>query len=293
METGEKVKIPDVISLSKIFAILDQTPDWSKGFFRERILEKKDWTDEKEKIDTEKQKIFDVAKTPSEVIIRLLCLDICREIEAWESEKVAVLTLTKYHSEESKALIKSWMDHTVNIFRMIKYFAVPEGKIKDEPMNAVFSEVLKGILFEPKFENGNDINWYQWYDGLRNYLTKKVGEDEKENKLKLNFENSTLAAGWDINKERDNSCVLLQDGGGKQYLAVMTKGNNTVFQPQIGSRKNISQNPLYIFDGDEIWKKMEYKLLPGPNKMLPKCLIPKSDTKKYGATEEIFEIYNS
>lgn len=217
METGEKVKIPDAISLAKIFAILNETPDWRKGFFRERILEKRDWTNENEKIDIEKQRIFEEAKTPSEVIIHFLCFDIKREILAWESEKSMVLALTEYHSEESKALIKSWMDHTVNIFRMIKYFSVPEGKIKDEPMNAELSEMLKGILFEPKFGNGDDINWYQWYDGLRNYLTKKVGEEEKENKVKLNFESGSLLGGWSDGQEKIKKAVLLRDGR-KYYL---------------------------------------------------------------------------
>lgn len=76
--------------------------------------------------------------------------------------------MEEYHREKSKELIKNWMDHTINIFRMVKYFSVPEAKIKDEVMDAQLAEALKTLL------SAEDANWYQWYDGLRNYLTKKI-----------------------------------------------------------------------------------------------------------------------
>ena len=44
------------------------------------------------------------------------------------------------------------------------------------------------------------------YNKVRNYLTRKPYKTEK---YKLNFENSTLLAGWDVNKEPDNTAVIL------------------------------------------------------------------------------------
>ena len=64
-----------------------------------------------------------------------------------------------------------------------------------------------------------------------------------------------------MNKESSNSCVILESPEGKQFLAIMKKGKNTVFQKEIGSRKNVMKNPLYTPDNIG-WKKMEYKLLP-------------------------------
>ena len=128
------------------------------------------------------------------------------------------------------------MDHTVNIFRMVKYFSVPEAKIKDEVMDANLAETLKTLLMP------EDADWYQWYDGLRNYLTKKVGEDEKENKLKLNFENSTLATGWDINKETANTCVLLRDENQKIFLAVIKKSENNIQRQIRTERQKFASN---------------------------------------------------
>ena len=115
-----------------------------------------------------------------------------REIEAWEREKSHVLSLTEYKSEKAKEGIKTWLDHIVNLLRMTKYFSVPEEKIKHPPMDSRLAEGLKTILYEAKLDDGTSVEWFRWYDGLRNYLTKKVGVDEKENKLKLNFENATL-----------------------------------------------------------------------------------------------------
>ena len=159
-------------------------------------------------------------------------------------------------------------------------------------MDSRLAEGLKTILYEAKLDDGTSVEWFRWYDGLRNYLTKKVGVDEKENKLKLNFENATLWAWWDVNKESSNSCVILESPEGKQFLAIMKKGKNTVFQKEIGSRKNVMKNPLYTPDNIG-WKKMEYKLLPWPNKMLPKCLMPWKEPKKYGATDDILSLYKS
>ena len=52
------------------------------------------------------------------------------------------------------------------------------------------------------------------YNLLRNYLTKKPWESVQ--KWKLNFENSTLAGGWDKNKETDNWNITGLPGFGSQ-----------------------------------------------------------------------------
>ncbi|MDR2640641.1 MAG: hypothetical protein LBC61_04980 [Candidatus Peribacteria bacterium] len=50
------------------------------------------------------------------------------------------------------------------------------------------------------------------------------------NKLKLNFENSTLAGGWDVNKESDNFCIILQDENKLQYLAILRNEDKKIFE---------------------------------------------------------------
>lgn len=115
------------------------------------------------------------------------------------------------------------------------------------------------------------------YNMVRNYMTRKPYSTEK---IKLNFENSTLMNGWDLNKEQDNTTVILRKDG-LYYLAIMNKKHNKVF--------NIKNMPT---DG-ECYEKMEYKLLPGANKMLPKVFFSKSRIDEFAPSETLLENYKN
>ncbi|MBP5202317.1 type V CRISPR-associated protein Cas12a/Cpf1 [bacterium] len=126
--------------------------------------------------------------------------------------------------------------------------------------------------FSPLYEKFNEFTLL--YNKVRNYLTKKPYSTEK---VKLNFENSTLLNGWDLNKESDNTSVLLRKDG-LYYLGIMDKKSNKIF-----SSKEIKS------DGD-CFEKMVYKLLPGPNKMLPKVFFAASRINEFSPSDEILEI---
>lgn len=113
------------------------------------------------------------------------------------------------------------------------------------------------------------------YNKVRNRMTRKPYSTEK---FKLNFENSTLLDGWDLNKERDNTCVILRKDG-LYYLGIMNKSHNKIFvkAPQTS--------------GEEAYEKMEYKLLPGANKMLPKVFFSKSRIKEFNPSPELLAHY--
>ena len=49
----------------------------------------------------------------------------------------------------------------------------------------------------------------------------------KENKLKLNFNNSSLMDGWDMNKEHDNAAVILRKNG-LYYLGIIDKKHKKI-----------------------------------------------------------------
>jgi len=57
------------------------------------------------------------------------------------------------------------------------------------------------------------------YNMVRNYLTSKPYSTKK---IKLNFENSSLMDGWDLNKEPDNTTVIFRKDG-LYYLGIMGK----------------------------------------------------------------------
>ncbi len=127
--------------------------------------------------------------------------------------------------------------------------------------------------FDPLFETVQTI--IPLYNQTRNYLTKKPYSVEK---YKLNFENQTLADGWDKNKERDNACVLFMKDG-QYFLGVMDKENRTLFGGDLPQSGNCYQ-------------KMEYKLLPGAIRTLPKVFFSQKNIKSYDPSGEILRIRN-
>lgn len=271
-EKGE-IKIPQAIMLSDLFSVLDmeigageENEKWQeKGiFFKQSLFEKG---------NEEKAEIIKKASCPSEAILEMICADIKNLAENFidGSKEVLQILETDYQKDENKITIKAWLDNALYCGQILKYFRV---KAKFQ-IDGDFQNYLDDLKIGEVIEN---------YDVIRNYLTKKP--QGELNKLKLNFENGTLAGGWDENKEPEKFCIILQDEKQRQFLAILTKENRRIFEP---GGKN--KNPIFVIDGSG-WKKMVYKLLPGPNKMLPKVLLPKKDRCKFGATEEVLKIYS-
>lgn len=138
----------------------------------------------------------------------------------------------------------------------------------------------------PKVDVEADLNFYNLlsyeslteiipvYNKVRNYMTKKPYSEEK---FKLNFDCPTLLDGWDLNKEESNLCYLFEKDG-FYYLGIMNKGYNKIF-------REIKQ------DESENYKKIECKLLPGPNKMLPKVFFSKSRIEEFAPSNDLLEKY--
>ena len=113
------------------------------------------------------------------------------------------------------------------------------------------------------------------YNKVRNWLTRKPFSTEK---IKLNFDNSQLLGGWDVNKEPDCTGVLLRKDG-LYYLGIMDKKSNRIFEADVTPSNG------------ECYDKIDYKLLPGANKMLPKVFFSKSRIDKFAPSEAIVSSY--
>jgi CRISPR-associated protein Cpf1 len=115
------------------------------------------------------------------------------------------------------------------------------------------------------------------YNKVRNYMTRKPYSTDK---LKLNFENSTLLDGWDVNKESDNASIIFRKGG-LYYLGIMNKKHNKIFKKEFETT------------AEPCFEKMEYKLLPGANKMLPKVFFSNSRIDEFKPSDRLLENYHN
>ncbi|MFZ2188163.1 MAG: type V CRISPR-associated protein Cas12a/Cpf1 [Candidatus Moraniibacteriota bacterium] len=183
-------------------------------------------------------------------------------------------------NQESKIIIKNFADSILTIYQMAKYFALEKKRswVDTYELDDFYTNPERGYLL---FYRDAYEEIVQVYNKLRNYLTKKPFSEEK---WKLNFGNSTLANGWDKNKESDNYTVILEKGG-RYYLGVMNRRSNKIFSDE---NKKIFEDGL----SDGGYRKVVYKLLPGPNKMLPKVFFSDSRIGFFNPSEEILNIRN-
>ncbi|MBU1900830.1 type V CRISPR-associated protein Cas12a/Cpf1 [Patescibacteria group bacterium] len=185
------------------------------------------------------------------------------------------------NNDTAKEIIKLFLDSALSIYQMAKYFAVEKKRNwieKYEIDDNFYDHIEYGYK---KFYDGSYDEFILPYNKVRNYLTKKPYSEEK---WKLNFENSTLADGWDKNKESDNSAVLLKKDS-QYFLALMKKGNNKIFDDK--------NNQYFIKDIEKgKYEKVTYKLLPGANKMLPKVFFSKKSIDFFAPSERVLDIRN-
>lgn len=168
-------------------------------------------------------------------------------------------------SEEDTALVKNLLDSYKALQRFIKPLL---GNGDEADKDNEFDARLRAVW------NTLDIIT-PLYNKVRNWLTRKPYSTEK---IKLNFENAQLLGGWDVNKEPDCTSVLLRKDGW-YYLAIMDKKANRAF--------DIDELP----NEGECYEKVDYKLLPGANKMLPKVFFSKSRIDEFAPSQAIIDSY--
>lgn len=160
--------------------------------------------------------------------------------------------------------IKNYLDCVLNLYHYLELVDYRGEAEKDGDFYSTYEKVierLSGILF--------------LYNKVRNYVTKKI---DTEKKFKLNFDSPTLANGWDANKESANNAIILRKNG-KYYLGVFNPND----KPKIDNEASC--------DASDCYEKMVYKLLPGPNKMLPKVFFSKKGLETFNPPKEILEGY--
>lgn len=283
----EDTKIPAVIELSALFSILDEVSgNWKEEgvFFKKSLTEVLDTSEtemQRAKKNARRREIIGDAQTPSQALLDLILDDIQDHINQFVANTAIVERLTREYfaatdlnkeekKREWKEAIKAWIDHACDAHAMLKYFVVREGKVKGTPLDSNIANGLKSIFFDNKVsfttiaEGEERVDWFKWRDALRNFLTKKPQDDAKENKLKLNFENAALFAGWDRDLESQRKCALFRDGK-QYYLGIMNCKCGSVLAD--GSIPSVS--------GDEaVIEKMYFKQQTSVYRQLPRMGFP-------------------
>lgn len=195
-------------------------------------------------------------------------IDLFTQIEISHTAAAHILAGRHTNINQSEADIKKLKD-LLDAFKAVQHFIKPLLGSGDEvEKDNDFDSQLKTIW------NALDIVT-PLYNKVRNWLTRKPYSEEK---IKLNFDNAQLLAGWDVNKEPDCTSVLLMKDG-NYYLAIMDKRANHAF--------DIDTLPC---EG-ECYKKVDYKLLPGANKMLPKVFFSRSRIDEFAPSQAIIHAY--
>ncbi len=198
--------------------------------------------------------------------------DLFAQLENTYTDALPVLNMTHTdnnlsQNKQAVAKIKRMLD----VLKDIQHFVKPllgsgEENEKDENFYGLFQSIWDEL---------DSIT--PLYNKVRNWLTRKPYSIEK---IKLNFNNSQLLGGWDVNKEPDCTGILLRKDE-FYYLGIMNKKTNHIFE-----------SAFTPSDG-ECYDKIDYKLLPGPNKMLPKVFFSKSRIAEFAPSDAIIEKYKS
>lgn len=177
-----------------------------------------------------------------------------------ELEKTGLLNEEKIDSNRSNegdkgfeqiATIKKFLDSLIELSGFVRDWQTSKEILNIETRNKDWYEHLDNFV--------NQFRIIPLYNMVRNHLTKKPVSKEK---MKINFENSTLLAGWDKNKESDNYCILLEKDG-LYFLGVMTPESNRIFDYE----KNERTRKIVLAENSErCYRKINYKQIASVSK---------------------------
>lgn len=188
--------------------------------------------------------------------------EICRSLLEEESREKEL-----YKDKNAVLKLKNFLDAMKELQLLIK--PLIKGREKAEKDELFYGELVR------IWDELNVVDLL--YNKVRNYATQKPYSLEK---VKLNFNKSTLLDGWDRNKEKDNlGIILIKDNN--YYLGVMNRSSNRVMEDA----------PVAV--SHDRYQKMEYKLLPGPNKMLPKVFFSASRIDEFAPDKELLKRYKA
>lgn len=188
------------------------------------------------------------------------------QIEIVKEQKLLLKEFLQKFSEESSLKeeeipeIKNYLDACLQIVRFVKNFEVKNTE--EVHCDGEFYLALEEILYD-----FGDI--VTVYNKVRNYVTRKPYQEEK---MRLKFNNPTIAAGWSASKEQEYGSIILRRDG-QYYLGIFNPSD----KPQIITEDGLTE---------DYYEKMDYALFKDISKMLPKCTTQLKEVKNYFSVAE-------
>jgi len=246
-----------------------------------------------------KHDVFTLKFSSDTSVVLKYCLEHLKELlnnayKAWNELQVNGL-LTRSQIDKNRinetdkgfteiALLKSFLDAANEIAFYMRMWS-----LKNKPSFEINEDWYSSI--NDFLHNYNVISIYNM---TRNHVCKKAYSTDK---IKINFNHNTLLDGWDRNKESANRSIIFEKNE-LFYLGIMTENSNTIFDYDIlpgdtKKKKTIKQDlfsKVIASESESSYRKMNYKLLPGPNKMLPKVFFAKSNLNVFQPSSKIIDI---
>ena len=205
----------------------------------------------------------------------------------------------KEFNKQEIECIQAFLKSILEILHLIKPIYLEDDKKRQ--MEELDKDTVFYNEFEVLYEKLSAI--IPLYNKTRNYITAKKNRLEK---IKINFENSKLLEGWDVNKENDYRSVLFRKKENNKwyyYLGVINQNNKDIFdyhlnfadhtKEKMQTKKQKLKSALLANSSDEnCYEKMNYKQIPGPAKMLPKVFFSNKNLAYFNPSKEIKRINN-
>ena len=255
LETYAKVK----------FSRKKQREDWVKKTSRFTIRELQNIISQH--TDTKKcESVVEYFKNTQESLFAKICKE-RKEVKDVLQEKYSDEENTLHQHKEKVTKIKNCLDSIKALMDFIKPLYMDLGR-DDESATAPEKDANFYHDFDICYERLRLI--VPLYNKVRNYLTRKPYKTEK---YKLSFDNSTLLAGWDVNKEEANTAVILIKDK-KYYLAIMDQKYKKIFTKECVSRQTETSS-------GGVYQKLCYKQIASAGKDIQNLIGTRDGTKRF------------
>lgn len=155
-------------------------------------------------------------------------------------------------------IIKEFLDKVFNIYSKWKIFECEDKVDKDSDFYSQHLEIME--ILE---------NIIRLYNLTRNYLSQKPSAKKK---IKINFNNPSLADGWSESKVSANNTIIFRKDE-QYYLGILNRSPS--YKELLKLEKNFNDEET------EYYERLNYYFMPDAMRMIPKSSVALKEVREY------------